>query len=87
MSEEPLRIRIEIEIPTDHAAEIEKSVSVDNVGIPEGIELKLYHGDRVLYVIAECTCVEPKKILSLRNTVDDLLVNVNAVLRVLETVK
>ncbi|MGC9105223.1 MAG: KEOPS complex subunit Pcc1 [Thermoprotei archaeon] len=87
MNDEPLKIRIEIEIPTDHAAEIERSVSVDNVGIPEGIELKVYRGDRVLYIVAECTCVEPRKILTLRNTVDDLLVNVNAVLRVLETVK
>ncbi len=87
MNEEPLKVRVEVEIRTPHAADLEKAISVDNVDVPQGIAISVYHNEENLYIIGECECVEPKRLLTLRNTLDDILVDINAAIKVLETVK
>jgi hypothetical protein len=45
MNEEPLKVRVEVEIRTPHAAELEKAISVDNVDVPQGITISVYHNE------------------------------------------
>ncbi len=79
-----MKIEVEIEVDTPHAREVEEAVRVDNVDLPQGIQLTTYHTERAIFIVAKCECDDPKKVLTLRNTIDDILTHIKTVLQVLE---
>lgn len=82
-----MKVELEIEIETPHAREVEEALRVDNTDIPEGLKLSTYHNDKAIYIVAECDCEDPKRVLTLRNTVDEILTHIRAVLQVFEATK
>ncbi|MCE4625734.1 MAG: hypothetical protein F7C35_07740 [Desulfurococcales archaeon] len=75
-------------IETVHAGVLYEAVEPDNRGAPPHIKVSCTPKDNAL----ECTvrvegCEDPKRILTLRNTVDDLLLALRSALETLDLLK
>ncbi len=83
------RIKTEIIISgiNPHLAEaIRKALEPDNIGIPESISIRIVEKEDKIRIIVEYTG-SPRNILTLRNTVDDLLEHLNIAVKAIESVK
>ncbi len=70
-----------------HLAEaIRKTLEPDNIGVPEGISIKIMEEEDKIRIIVEYMG-SPRNILTLRNTVDDLLEHLNIAVKAIESVK
>ncbi len=83
------RIKTEIIISgiNPHLAEaIRKALEPDNTSIPESISIKIVEEEDKIRIIVEYMG-SPRNILTLRNTVDDLLEHLNIAVKAIESVK
>ncbi len=83
------KVRIEIILRDNHKRleSLIKAVKPDNASAPEDINIKEeLHEDKAVIVI-DSVVKEPKDVLRVRNTVDDLLEHLILSYKVIETVK
>lgn len=71
---------IRIEVDTEDAEEIARALSVDNVDLPKGMEIKVEWREGKVIVSIEMQGVE--SILTLRNTADEILTHIDALMKV-----
>ena len=72
-----MRISIKITYDTPYAKEIVESVKVDNVNIPKGMTINMYNDkDNRIFIEVSMEIEDNKNILTLRNTVDEILQNI-----------
>ena len=77
--------RVTVEVKTPYARPLLESLEPDNISPYEWLRIECREGEDALSCIVEASeCREPRKILTLRNTIDDLLAAIKAALAVLE---
>ncbi len=73
-----------IDITTLHARDIVEALSPDNRVSPSHVKVNCY-SDKMLHCSIVITgCKKPNRILTLRNTIDDLILSIKASLETLE---
>lgn len=72
---------IRIELDSEDAEEISKAIQVDNVDLPQGMEIEVKGGDGKVTIVLKVRDAE--SILTLRNTADEILTHVDALIKVL----
>lgn len=77
--------RIRLEISTENPSEILNAIQVDNVELPEGMTIKMKENEKGVEIIVEMRYTDPRSILTLRNTVDEILEHVEMLERVLKS--
>ncbi len=87
MSEYKVRIEVILEGNNKKLESLIKAIKPDNVNVPENISIEEeVHKDKAIIVVNGIV-KEPKDVLRIRNTVDDLLEHLILSHRVIETVK
>ncbi len=82
-----VEIEVEAEDPKTAGA-IARSLNVDNLSSPPGVSvLCSASGSRILCEVKVEGCEDPRRILTARNTVDDLLLDLRAALSSIRTLK
>ncbi len=83
------KIRIEIILTNNHRQlkSLIKAVKPDNVNVPENINIEEKFYEEKAIIVIDGIVKEPKDILRVRNTVDDLLEHLILSYKVIETVK
>ena len=72
-----MKISIKITYDTPYAKEIVESIKIDNVDIPKGMSITMSNEKENRILIEVSMEIEDNKnILTLRNTVDDILQNI-----------
>jgi len=66
---------------------VAKIVNVDNINIPRGMEIKVEPTDDDLIVIVSMNIEKPSDILTLKNTADEILQQINLIEKTLNKVK
>ena len=74
------RVRVE----TEKALALLEAVEPDNAQAPAWLRVSCSHVNGALECSVEMSCEDPQRILSLRNTLDDLLLSLRAALDALE---
>ncbi len=66
-----------------------KSIEPDNKEVPEylNVECKLYDRDKIVCVITVTECENPKRILTLRNTIDEIILAIKTVHETLKKIE
>ncbi len=83
------KVRIEVILKGNHRKleSLIKAIKPDNVNVPENISIKEdVHEDKAI-IIVNGIVKEPKDVLRIRNTIDDLLEHLILSHKVIETVK
>ncbi|WP_240938761.1 KEOPS complex subunit Pcc1 [Metallosphaera hakonensis] len=70
-------------LATDHSREIMESIKVDNVDIPEEMKIEMTDLGNEIEISVEIEITSPKSILTLRNTIDEILAHVDMLTKVL----
>ncbi len=83
------KVRIEIILTNSHRQlkSLIKAVKPDNVNVPENINIEEKFCEGKAIIVIDSIVKEPKDILRVRNTVDDLLEHLILSYKVIETVK
>ncbi|MCG3109727.1 hypothetical protein L3N51_02023 [Metallosphaera sp. J1] len=81
---EKLIQRIRINISTGDPREILNAIQVDNVDLPEGMSIEMKETGEGVEVVVEMKYSDPKSILTLRNTVDEILEHVEMLMNILK---
>lgn len=68
-----MKIKVNITYDTPYSKDIAESIKVDNVDIPEGMSIELKYEENKIVVEVSMEIKEAKNILTLRNTVDEIL--------------
>jgi hypothetical protein len=66
---------------------VAKIVNVDNINIPRGMEIKVEPTDDDLIVIVSMNIEKPSDILTLKNTADEIIQQINLVEKTLNKVR
>jgi hypothetical protein len=66
---------------------VAKIVNVDNINIPRGMEIKVEPTDDDLIVIVSMNIEKPRDILTLKNTADEIIQQINLVEKTLNKVR
>ncbi|QKQ99476.1 hypothetical protein GWK48_02870 [Metallosphaera tengchongensis] len=75
--------RISVWIDSKFGEEIANSIKVDNINIPTGMRIEVRGNKEGVEVVAEVEYRDPKSILTLRNTVDEILEHIEMLIKVL----
>ncbi|GAB6147788.1 KEOPS complex subunit Pcc1 [Stetteria hydrogenophila] len=76
--------RAVLEVEDPHAEALARALEPDNLQAPSGVEVACRAEGRRLVCEALVDCSEPRGVLRLRNTLDDLILNLKAALSALE---
>jgi len=82
-----LKISITLRIRTSQPNNVAKIVNVDNINIPRGMEIKVEPTDDDLIVIVSMNIEKPRDILTLKNTADEIIQQINLVEKTLNKVR
>jgi hypothetical protein len=66
---------------------VAKIVNVDNINIPRGMEIKVEPTDDDLIVIVSMNIEKPSDILTLKNTADEIIQQINLIEKTLNKVR
>jgi hypothetical protein len=66
---------------------VAKIVNVDNINIPRGMEIKVESTDDDLIVIVSMNIEKPSDILTLKNTADEIIQQINLIEKTLNKVR
>ena len=80
-------MRISVRVESNNANVIAKSIEVDNINLPEGMEIITKSEGSEIVVIVTMEIKNPSDIMTLRNTVDEILQHVQALEKTLSAVK
>lgn len=84
--EEGTKCEVEVEIETPYSQTLEKAVQPDNVMSPPWLRIECEAFDSKLRCLISVDCRDSSRILSLRNTIDDLLISIKSALQTLESI-
>ncbi|BFH72663.1 KEOPS complex subunit Pcc1 [Sulfurisphaera javensis] len=74
-----MKISIRVTYDTKYAKEIAESIKVDNINLPQGMIIETnYEKDKIIVNIT-MEINEPRNILTLRNTIDEILQHISAI--------
>ncbi|MEN2999888.1 MAG: KEOPS complex subunit Pcc1 [Acidilobaceae archaeon] len=73
-----------VKVSTESAAALLEAVEPDNARAPEWLQVSCRQAEGALECLVELSCEDPQRLLSLRNTLDDLLLSLRAALDALE---
>jgi len=79
-----LKAEINIQIQRPHAKEIINSLKVDNINIPQGMQIDMNYNENFANIKIIMEISSPKDILTLRNTADEILEHANLIINLLE---
>ena len=82
-----MKISITLRIRTSQPTNVAKIVNVDNINIPRGMEIKVEPTDDDLIVIVSMNIEKPSDILTLKNTADEIIQQINLVEKTLNKVR
>jgi len=82
-----LKISITLRIRTSQPNNVAKIVNVDNINIPRGMEIKVEPTDDDLIVIVSMNIEKPSDILTLKNTADEIIQQINLIEKTLNKVR
>lgn len=82
-----MKISITLRIKTSQPNNVAKIVNVDNVNIPKGMEIKVEPADDNLIVIVSMNIEKPSDILTLKNTADEILQQINLIEKTINKVR
>ncbi|MEJ2770472.1 MULTISPECIES: KEOPS complex subunit Pcc1 [unclassified Stygiolobus] len=82
-----MKISITLRIRTSQPNNVAKIVNVDNINIPRGMEIKVEPTDDDLIVIVSMNIEKPSDILTLKNTADEIIQQINLVEKTLNKVR
>ncbi|MDT7872943.1 MAG: KEOPS complex subunit Pcc1 [Sulfolobaceae archaeon] len=82
-----MKISITLRIRTSQPNNVAKIVNVDNINIPRGMEIKVEPTDDDLIVIVSMNIEKPRDILTLKNTADEIIQQINLVEKTLNKVR
>lgn len=80
-------LKVEIKVRTKYAKEIVESIKVDNINLPEGMEIDTSYDEEEVKVTITYTFSDIKGILTVRNTADDILVQMKSIEETLDNLK
>jgi hypothetical protein len=66
---------------------VAKIVNVDNINVPRGMEIKVEPTDDDLIVIVSMNIEKPSDILTLKNTADEIIQQINLIEKTLNKVR
>ena len=73
--------RLRVAVGAEAAAALARALEVDNLSAPPDVAVTCRTlGDDLICDISVKNCDDPRKVLSLRNTIDDLLISLRAAL-------
>lgn len=74
-------VEVELRVDVKDCSNLARALSVDEVNLPRGIRTKITcNGDRELVYVVEAALTDPRQVLSIWNTIDDLLRSLKALL-------
>lgn len=82
-----MKISITLRIKTSQPNNVAKIVNVDNINIPRGMEIKVEPADDNLIVIVSMNIEKSIDILTLKNTADEILQQINLIEKTLNKVR
>jgi hypothetical protein len=82
-----LKISITLRIRTSQPNNVAKIVNVDNINVPRGMEIKVEPTDDDLIVIVSMNIEKPSDILTLKNTADEIIQQINLIEKTLNKVR
>ncbi|MFP3233453.1 MAG: KEOPS complex subunit Pcc1 [Sulfolobaceae archaeon] len=82
-----MKISITLRIRTSQPNNVAKIVNVDNINIPRGMEIKVEPTDEDLIVIVSMNIEKPSDILTLKNTADEIIQQINLIEKTLNKVR
>ncbi|QGR19963.1 KEOPS complex subunit Pcc1 [Stygiolobus azoricus] len=82
-----MKISITLRIRTSQPNNVAKIVNVDNINIPRGMEIKVEPTDDDLIVIVSMNIEKPSDILTLKNTADEIIQQINLIEKTLNKVR
>ncbi|BBG24241.1 KEOPS complex subunit Pcc1 [Sulfuracidifex tepidarius] len=74
-------VSIKIEVDYDKPEEIVRSIEVDNVDVPEGMRISSKEDANKAIIMIEMDVKEPKELMTMRNTADEIMRHVDVVVR------
>ncbi|MDT7875924.1 MAG: KEOPS complex subunit Pcc1 [Sulfolobaceae archaeon] len=80
-------MRVSIRVESNNASVIAKSIEVDNIDLPTGMEIVTRNEGSEIVVVVAMEIKNPSDIMTLRNTVDEILQHINTLEKTLSTVK
>ncbi|MCG2909112.1 MAG: KEOPS complex subunit Pcc1 [Sulfolobaceae archaeon] len=80
-------MRVSIRVESNNASVIAKSIEVDNIDLPMGMEIVTRNEGSEIVVVVTMEIKNPSDIMTLRNTVDEILQHINTLEKTLSTVK
>lgn len=82
-----MKISITLRIRTSQPNNVAKIVNVDNINIPRGMEIKVEPTDDDLIVIVSMNIEKSSDILTLKNTADEIIQQINLIEKTLNKVR
>ncbi|MEM0173335.1 MAG: KEOPS complex subunit Pcc1 [Sulfolobaceae archaeon] len=82
-----MKAKIKINIKYKNPEILYQSLLPDNIQIPKGLNIDMKYDNENLNIILEMIIKDPKDILTLRNTADEILTHVNSIIEVLDNLK
>lgn len=82
-----MKISITLRIRTSQPNNVAKIVNVDNINVPRGMEIKVEPIDDDLIVIVSMNIEKPSDILTLKNTADEIIQQINLIEKTLNKVR
>ncbi|BCU69473.1 KEOPS complex subunit Pcc1 [Stygiolobus caldivivus] len=74
-----MRISITLKVKTPYAPNVAKIVAVDNIRVPDGMDIKVESRESEVIVEVVMDIKHPSDILTLKNTADDILQQINVI--------
>lgn len=81
-----MKISVRAVYETQFTKEIAESIRVDNINIPQGMEINVDSENNKLIVEVSMEIKEPKNLLTLRNTLDEIFRDIITLQRTLNRV-
>lgn len=75
---------IKIEADSKYPKEIVESLKIDNVNLPEGMKILMNYDEKRIYIEISMEINSAKALLTLRNTADEILEQINLLEKLLE---
>ncbi|MEM4911846.1 MAG: KEOPS complex subunit Pcc1 [Metallosphaera sp.] len=77
-------VKVRLELVTPFSKEMVDSLKADNIDLPHGMKIEMRDLEGKVEVCVEVELVDPKSVLTLRNTVDEILEHIELVDNVLK---
>jgi hypothetical protein len=74
-------------IKTKYSKEILQSLKPDNINLPDNMKIFMDYNSDNLQIEIHMKIVNPKDVLTLRNTADEILMHVKTLIEVLDNLK